>query len=167
MKDAIGSTMLIYIFIIIVGIVGSVLIASNMYTNAYKAKNNIIRSIDRYYQVRDDSNDECFDDTDCINSISRTLKDMGYYIKNDSLCYSKKILNKVGKIAAEDGSVPDLVYPKPDDDFNGYCVFKNTLSDTDYYYTVVTFSHLNVPVFGFGSLFLTPVYGETRIFYKG
>ena len=49
MKDAVGSTMLVYIVIIVVGIVGSILIASNMYTNAYKAKNNIVSTIDKYY----------------------------------------------------------------------------------------------------------------------
>ena len=58
----------------------------------------------------------------------------------------------------------DLVYPK--DTFNGYCVFKNSLSNSEYYYTVVTFSHLNINVLGIGNLFSTPVYGQTRTYYN-
>ena len=54
MKDAVGSTMLVYIVVIVVGIVGSILIASNMYTSAYKAKNNIVSTINRYYMVNGD-----------------------------------------------------------------------------------------------------------------
>ena len=164
MKDAVGSTMLVYIVIIVVGIVGAILIASNMYTSAYKAKNNIISAIDRYYMVNSGNGKTCFDDNTCTNSIASTLKNMGYHLNGENLCKENSVLKKVNKTAEEDGSIIDLVYPK--DTFNGYCVFKNSLSNSEYYYTVVTFSHLNINVLGIGSLFSTPVYGQTRTYYN-
>ena len=161
MKDAVGSTMLVYIVIIVVGIVGSILIASNMYTSAYKAKNNIVSEIDRYYTVH--GNTTCFgDDGVCTNSINSTLKNMGYHLNKDNLC-NDKILAKVTKSAKNsDGDivpVTSLIY-----EGDGYCIYKT--GENDYYYTVVTFSHLNINVLGIGSLFSTPVYGETRTYYN-
>ena len=163
MKDAVGSTMLVYIVIIVVGIVGSILIASNMYTSAYKAKNNIVNEIDRYYMVN--GNTDCFGDNGvCTNSINGILKNMGYHLNKD-LC-NDKILAKINKKSKDeegnDISMTSLKYKG-----NGYCIYKTELSESDYYYTVVTFSHLNINILGIGSLFSTPVYGETRTFYNG
>ena len=164
MKDAVGSTMLVYIVIIVVGIVGAVLIASNMYTSAYKAKNNIISAIDRYYMVNSGNGRTCFDDNTCTNSIASTLKNMGYNLNESDLC-NNKILTKVSKNAeAVDGVETIQVYANSSN--NGYCVYKTSLSSSEYYYTIVTFSHLNINLLGIGSLFSTPVYGQTRTYYR-
>ncbi len=164
MKDAVGSTMLVYIVIIVVGIVGAILIASNMYTSAYKAKNNIISAIDRYYMVNSDNGRTCFDDNTCANSIASTLKNMGYHLNESDLC-NNKILTKVSKNAeAVDGVETIQVYANSSN--NGYCVYKTSLSSSEYYYTIVTFSHLNINLLGIGSLFSTPVYGQTRTYYR-
>ena len=163
MKDAVGSTMLVYIVVIVVGVVGSILIASNMYTSAYKAKNNIVSIIDKYYMVNGIKN--CFDDDNCIDSIAATLKEKGYHTKTDCSKVENKVLSKAKK--NDDGT--DLVKVEqvyPDSSSKGYCVYKVELSDTSYYYTVVTFSHLNINAFNIGSLFSTPVYGETRTYYN-
>ena len=164
MKDAVGSTMLVYIVIIVVGIVGAILIASNMYTSAYKAKNNIISAIDRYYMVNSGNGKTCFDDNTCTNSIAGTLKNMGYHLNESDLC-NNKILTKVSKNAeAVDGVETIQVYANSSN--NGYCVYKTSLSSSEYYYTIVTFSHLNINLLGIGSLFSTPVYGQTRTYYR-
>ncbi len=164
MKDAVGSTMLVYIVIIVVGIVGAILIASNMYTSAYKAKNNIISAIDRYYMVNSGNGRTCFDDNTCANSIASTLKNMGYHLNESDLC-NNKILTKVSKNAeAVDGVETIQVYANSSN--NGYCVYKTSLSSSEYYYTIVTFSHLNINLLGIGSLFSTPVYGQTRTYYR-
>lgn len=164
MKDAVGSTMLVYIVIIVVGIVGAILIASNMYTSAYKAKNNIISAIDRYYMVNSGNGRTCFDDNTCTNSIASTLKNMGYHLNESDLC-NNKILTKVSKNAeAVDGVETIQVYANSSN--NGYCVYKTSLSSSEYYYTIVTFSHLNINLLGIGSLFSTPVYGQTRTYYR-
>ena len=166
MKDAVGSTMLVYIVIIVIGIVGSILVATNMYTSAYKAKNNIISTIDRYYMVHNDDIRTCFDDDDCVNSIEITLKNMGYHVKGQSC--DGKIFNKVNEKSKKNADGEYLVSVEQvyeDSEARGYCVYKvSNISDNDYYYTVVTFSHLNVGILG--SLFSTPVYGETRTFYN-
>lgn len=164
MKDAVGSTMLVYIVIIVVGIVGAILIASNMYTSAYKAKNNIISAIDRYYMVNSGNGRTCFDDNTCTNSIASTLKNMGYHLNESDLC-NNKILTKVSKNAeAVDGVETIQVYANSSN--NGYCVYKTSLSSSEYYYTIVTFSHLNINLLGIGSLFSIPVYGQTRTYYR-
>ena len=170
MKDAVGSTMLVYIVVIVVGIVGSILIASNMYTSAYKAKNNIISEIDRYYMVNSDTGSNCFSDNTCTTKIELTLKNMGYHLNNNNLC-NDKIFAKVEKKALDKDTGDVLDYPKteqvyPDSSNKGYCIYKTSLSNSEYYYTVVTFSHLNINVLSIGSLFSTPVYGETRTYYN-
>ena len=135
-----------------------------MYTSSYKAKNNIISAIDRYYMVNSGNGKTCFDDNTCTNSIAGTLKNMGYHLNEFDLC-NNKILTKVSKNAeAVDGVETIQVYTNSSN--NGYCVYKTTLSSSEYYYTVVTFSHLNINVLGIGSLFSTPVYGETRTYYN-
>ena len=166
MKDAVGSTMLVYIVIIVVGIVGSILIASNMYTSAYKAKNNIVSTIDRYYMIN--GNTDCFNSNagNCVTSINSTLKNMGYHYKTSCDSIPKKIISKTNL----DDNGNSVGYPKVSSIYsgdNGYCIYKTELSNNEYYYTVVTFSHLNINVLGIGSLFSTPVYGETRTFYNG
>lgn len=167
MKDAVGSTMLVYIVIIIVGIVGSILIASNMYTSAYKAKNNIVSTIDRYYMIN--GNTDCFNNNagNCITSINSTLKNMGYHYKASCDSIPKKIMSKAN-IDADGNSVGypivNSVYPNSGN--NGYCLYKIELSDNEYYYSVVTYSHLNINVLGIGNLISTPVYGETRTYYN-
>ena len=89
---------------------------------------------------------------------------MGYHLNEFDLC-NNKILTKVSKNAeAVDGVETIQVYTNSSN--NGYCVYKTTLSSSEYYYTVVTFSHLNINVLGIGSLFSTPVYGETRTYYN-
>ncbi len=165
MKDAVGSTMLVYIVIIVVGIVGSILIASNMYTSAYKAKNNIVSIIDRYYMVNGNTN--CFGDAgNCITSINTTLKNMGYHTSVDCSKYETKVLSKIKN--DEDGnSLVSVSRIYEDSKDKGYCIYKIKYSDNSYYYTVVTFSHLNINILEIGSLFSTPVYGETRTFYNG
>ena len=171
MKDAVGSTMLVYIVIIVVGIVGSILIASNMYTSAYKAKNNIVNEIDRYYMVN--GNTDCFgEDTDddaivsdiCKNSVELTLKNMGYHTSADCSKYETKVSSKA-KNDEEGNPLVSVSRVYEDSKDKGYCIYKIKYSDDSYYYTVVTVSHLNINVLNIGSLFSNPVYGETRTFY--
>lgn len=165
MKDAVGSTMLVYIVVIVVGIVGSILIASNMYTSAYKAKNNIVSTINRYYMVNGDT--DCFNNNvgNCITSIDNTLRKMGYHTVADC----DKVINKVSEKAKKDDEGNDLVsieqvFPESSD--KGYCIYKIALVNNEYYYTIVTFSHLNINILGINNLFSTPVYGETRMYYN-
>lgn len=158
MKDAVGSSLLLYLVIIILGVVGSIIIGSNAYSKAYKAKNNIISIVNQFYEVEER---DCFNSSTCINVVNETIKDNGYSLNVDNPCQNKNIINHYKK--NDDTLSAYLVYPK--DEFNGYCIYKVLVNDSnDYYYSVVTFSHLNIPPFG--TLFKTPVYGETRVYYN-
>lgn len=179
MKDSVGSSLLVYLVIIIVGIVGACVIASSAYSKAYKAKTNIISIIDKYYLVNTDTKDaddnttdiiaDCFSDETCNTNINETLDNtldnMGYHMKvNTTICDSA--INK--KIKNDDGNKKyEPVYPKVDSKSNyGYCIYKVSEKDSpNYYYAVITFSHLNINVLGIETLFKTPVYGETRVYY--
>ena len=167
MRDSVGSSLLLIVIIIILGIVSSVIIASNTYTKAYKAKTNINGIIDRYYMVNDE---DCFSNPNCILSIDKTLSNMGYKVSGDiSNCSNSSILRKVEKINNDGEASIDvsLFYPSSinGDNFNGYCVFKNTINDTSYYYTIVTFSYFDLNTLNIGTLYKMPVYGETRTYY--
>ena len=175
MKDAVGSSLLVYLVIIIVGIVGACVIASSAYSKAYKAKTNIISIIDKYYLVNTDTKNvdgnttdiiaDCFSDETCNTTINETLDNMGYHMKvNTTICDSA--INK--KIKSDDSKkIYEPIYPKLDSESNyGYCIYKVSEKDSsNYYYTVITFSHLNINVLDIGTLFKTPVYGETRVYY--
>lgn len=174
MKDAVGSSLLVYLVIIVVGIVGACVIASNAYSKAYKAKNNIITSIDKYYLVNTDSGEEtpsitdCFQDEICKTTIKNTLNNMGYKLSvTFDDCNSEQIRKKINSNVDINTKKSEIIYPTGDEKSDGYCIYKSFVNDveTEYYYTVVTFSHLNINVLGIGTLFKTPVYGETRVYY--
>lgn len=155
MKDAIGSTMLFYLIVIVVGIIGSIIISSNAYTKAHKAKNAIITIIDKHYKI---SREECDNYDACVEDIDEALTNLGYKMSGNNVCDDLDVNNA------------NLIYPKENETFRGYCIFANEVSEEgsgnkDKYYTVVTFSHLNVSLVG--TLFKKPVYGETRVYnYK-
>ena len=173
MKETIGSSMLLYIVVIIIGIVGTVFAATNNYSKAYKAKNNIISIINNDYMINHGKktvgateiyHTDCFHSTattaqrnSCIEKISATLSNMGYSMSAQEASVCTEILNSKGYSA--------LVYPSLlSDKFEGYCIFKVNVNLTDYYYTVVTFNHMNIKAFNLGSLYKTSVYGQTRIY---
>ena len=80
MRDSVGSSLLLIVIIIILGIVSSVIIASNTYTKAYKAKTNINVIIDRYYMFNDE---DCFINSNCILFFDKTLYNIGYKVSGD------------------------------------------------------------------------------------
>ena len=167
MKDTVGSTLLLYIVIIVVGIVGAIFIASNNYSKAYKAKNNIIYIIDNEYTINhktgeDNSynNGDCFSgesNNKCALNIASTLKNMGYIMSVEQKSVCDDLMEKNG--------YDEITYPLINDEFKGYCIFKTYASTNSYYYTVVTFNHMNLNVLGVRTLYKTPVFGQTRIYY--
>ena len=165
MKDSTGNAALSIIIVMIVGIVGLLIIASNMYSKSYRVKNSIINAIDSYHIVHSDitgySND-CFDDptNSCIDKINQDLRKEAYFVGgNRNNCLEKRILNNL-KV-----SESDLIFPKSGDSFQGYCVFKGyNLDYSKHYYKIVSFSALNINAFGIGTLIKIPVYGETRLY---
>lgn len=154
MKDATGSSLLLYLIIIIVGIIGSIITVTNMYSRSYKAKNAIINTIDQYNLV---SGEDCLNAPVCIKKIKDTLADLNYRLKIDNPCGSNRVLSKY----SDKTNKVNLVYPAETDTFEGFCIFK-IADGADFYYSVVTFSYLDIALIG--NLYNTPVYGETKTY---
>lgn len=172
MSEDIGSSMLLNIVIVIIGIISSFMIGSIAYSKAFKVKNRIISVIEKY-------DGKCFnsiDDTDeCYKEIEAELQDIGYSSNIRSTC------KEIHIDGADSGIISaELVYPHSTNYSGGhrYCIYKykvcNTISNTDgyvcssrdnqlTYYKIVTFMHFDIPVVG--KFLEFQVSGESRTFY--
>lgn len=170
MREAIGSSLLLNIVLVMVGVISLILINSIAYSKAFKAKNRIISVIDSY-------SGECFlnnniADTDsCFKEIENELKSLGYSSNISASCDENR---------TDELSGGKLIYPS--NNYQGghkFCVYRYKLCDIDkvnngqidcndtsnemYYYKVVTFMHFDIPVIG--QFLEFPVSGETNTFY--
>ena len=156
MREAIGSSLLLNIVIVIIGIISAFLISSIAYSKAFKAKSRIISVIEEY-------GDNCnFNDytNECKNKIESVLSDMGY---SSNISYDCHDLD----------DHEHLVYDGSDG--HRYCVNRYTLCDyssvtngckddsnVSYYYKVYTFMHFDIPLIG--QFLEFKVSGETKLF---
>lgn len=157
MREAIGSSLLLNIVIVIIGVISAFLISSIAYSKAFKAKNRIIAVIDEY-----DGKCNFGDYTDaCANKINDELKNMGY---------SSNISKDCGKITVGTDEL-DPIYKGIGGHM--FCVYSVTLCDKSdnkcklnssksHYYKVKTFMHFDIPVIGRFLEF--PVTGDTRVY---
>lgn len=168
MREAIGSSMLLNIVIVIIGIISAFYISSIAYSKAFKVKNRIISVIERY-------DGACFNDIDdndsCYQAIEAELQDIGYSSNISADCEEITVDNDINSIKSV-----ELVYPSHNyDGGHRYCVYKysvcsgsgskcNSYSNRLTYYKVVTFMHFDIPVIH--SFLEFPVSGETKTFYS-
>ena len=84
MREAIGSSLLFNLIIVIVIVMIAFLVGSLSYSKAFKVKNRIINIIEKY---------EGYNQTDSklINEINSELKNMGYRINKNKKCKSGDI----------------------------------------------------------------------------
>lgn len=172
MREAIGSSLLLNIALVFIGVISLFLVGSIAYSKAFKAKNQIISVIDSY-------NGECFvegnlDDDACYKEIESKLTDMGYSSNISSECPD------INKSDGDSGVLEiEKVYPPLVKTGHQYCVYKYTLCDvqridssntkcSDYsnqlsYYKVITFMHFDIPLVG--QFLEFQVSGETKSFY--
>lgn len=164
MREAIGSSLLLNIALVFIGIISLILVSSIAYSKAYKAKNQIISVIEEYNGVCNFRNgDSCFDE------IERKLSDMGYSSNISQGCPTEPGTLLYGNVS---GSVAPI-------DGHVYCVYKYTICDPDSnntgtscpddsnektYYKVITFMHFDIPLIG--QFLEFPVSGETQSFYN-
>lgn len=136
MREAIGNSLLLNLVIVFASIVILFFVGILSYSKAYRVKNKIIDTIERYedYENSENSKDE----------ISTDLKSAGYRTLGNKKC--------------DEGNLNDTSY--------NYCVYKisDKSSDDSYYYRVVTYVHFEFPVIG--DLISIPVKGETKILGK-
>ena len=160
MREATGSSLLLYIVIIIVGVVMLLFVTILSYAKAYGAKNKIINALETYYDVayvNEDSNP-------VKAEIDENLRKMGYTITRNNYCNNSRVLNHLNELGLK-GAVN--LNSAANGRYN-YCLYKVDKStgkiDDGHYYLVVTFISYNIPVIG--NFMLFPVYGETKILDK-
>ena len=147
MREATGSSMLLYIVIIVVSAVMLLFVSIISYAKAYGAKNKIVSAIETFEGYNDSS----------ISEIDTTLAKMGYTVTTKDFCNTTRVkdhLNKLGITGATNLNVSTKGK-------YGYCVYEVGTERSGKYYIVVTFISFNVPVIGDNLVF--PVYGQTKI----
>lgn len=147
MKEAVGSSMLLYIVIIVVGVIMLLFVSIMSYTKAYSAKNKIISAIETF---------EGYDDSS-IEEISANLSKMGYTITAQDFCNSTRVKNHLKELGISGATnLNNSAKSK-----YGYCVYEVSTSRSGKYYVVATFINFSLPIVG--TNFVFPVYGQTKI----
>ena len=169
MKEALGGSGLFNIVIVIVSALVLLLVGFLAFSKAFKVKNHIINFINE---------DKGFVDKVKIES---DLMSVGYSSNKtvecaDSDVYkeleTKALNNNQDLQGCTDESVGpnmcnrvDVVIPTASEPTSyDYCVFKYTMSDGSYYYTVLTYAHMNIPIID--DFVHIPITGETKTFER-
>lgn len=151
MREATGSSMLLYIVVVIVGIVMLLFVTIISYAKAYGAKDKIITALETHEEYVNEKNNPA------KMEIDENLRQMGYTITHNDYCSNQRVkdhLKQIGLAGATNLNTSST------GKYN-YCLYKvNTVND-GYYYVVVTFISYNMPVIG--NFMLFPVYGETKV----
>ena len=147
MREATGSSMLLYIVIIIVGAVMLLFVSIISYSKAYGAKNKIVSAIETFEGYNNDSKSE----------INTSLGNMGYTVTSSDFCNTSRVKNHLNKL----GITNQTNLNNSTGGKYGYCIYEVPANRGGKYYIVVTFISFNVPVVGNNLVF--PVYGQTRI----
>ena len=136
MKDSIGSTAMIYIFLIFLSIFITFIAVAFNYARAFRVKNEIINIIER---------NEGIDNPEDITGVRGQINS-----------YLDEINYKIGKVDCTG-------FNYIDDDEYGYCIGKYNSDSSvrdETYYSVETFSVIRVPLINLS--FPVKVRGETR-----
>ncbi len=138
MREAIGSSLLLSVVVVFVGLIILFFVNILSYSKAYKAKNRIIEIIEKY-ETYSESNSESSE----LNEIKQSLQDMGY---------------QTGECKNEDSkdNIANSGYK--------YCVYRIDEEGGTYYYKVKTYVQFYFPIIG--ELFNPPVQSETKILGK-
>ena len=165
MREAEGSALLLNIVIVFIGVISAVLVSSIAYSKAFKAKNQIISTIENY-------NGECTftKGNSCFEEIERKLTDMGYSSNITKDCptvegatnvYGKDSLTLEGhKYCIYRYEMCDITTKIVGDETKETCDDK---SNKKHFYKVITFMHFDFPLVG--QFLEFEVSGETRTFY--
>ncbi len=147
MKEATGSSLLLYIVIIRVGAVMLLFVSIISYAKAYGAKNKIVSALETFEGYNNQS----------IAEINTSLGNMGYTITSQEFCNSTRVKDHLNKL----GISNQANLNNANGGKYGYCIYQVSTGRGGSYYLVVTFINFNVPVIGNNLVF--PVYGQTKI----
>jgi hypothetical protein len=158
MREAIGNTFIVNLLLVFIGILSALLIGSISYSKAFKVKNRIIYTIEKYggWNVNTSSGDNIV-----RSEIEASLKDIGYHIRTAS----SGLYGTANRCSNRDGGT--LVYGGPGTlTTYHYCVYQydfGTGAGRGAYYGVTAFMHFDIPLIG--NYIEFPVYGETKSLY--
>lgn len=142
MRDSVGGTFMIYVFIIFLAVYITFVAVAFNYARAFRVKNKVIDIIEQNEGIDDYADNS---DRSVIGQIEYYLNEVSYRVNNinDDRCSGYEYINSE----------------------RGYCIDEvSTISNTDgstlKYYRVKTFIRLEIPFMDLG--FTIPVKGETR-----
>lgn len=148
MRDAVGGTFMMYIFIIfLVVFITFVAVAFN-YARAFRVKNAVMDIIEQNEGI-DYSNAS---DTAMVK-IEEYLNNVSYNV--DGIESSNEICNGLGN------DTSNLYISESGTTGRGFCIYRVGDFYSDHYYKVVTFVRLEIP-FLENLAFTIPIKGETR-----
>lgn len=153
MRDAIGNTFIINLLMVFIGVMSALLVGSVSYSKAFKVKNRIIYTIEKYGGWNVEA-----DDYNVVQAeIEANLKVIGYplVVSNPFVggCPNKAGAKIVYGGHSNGGAARNTYH---------YCVYEYQ-SDKGRYYGVTTFMHFDIPLIG--NYLEFPVTGKTKALY--
>lgn len=153
MREAIGSAFIVNMILVFIAVISALLIGSINYSKAYKVKDRIIYTIEKY--------DGWSEGTQ--NEVDSQLKSLGYRIDSGFNSDCEKLYKK------KYGSAYDAKYLKHGQNAGAsqynYCVYLVDLKTSiGNYYSVTTFMRFDIPLIG--GLLTFPISGETSVIYE-
>ena len=154
MREAIGNTFIVNLLMVFLGVMSALLVGSVSYSKAFKVKNRIIYTIEKYGGW----NVQTSDGYNVVQSeIEASLKEIGYplVVSNpfSGGCPSKSGATIV--YGGHTGGSSRNTYH--------YCVYEYQ-SEKGHYYGVTTFMHFDIPLIG--NYLEFPVNGKTKALYN-
>ena len=146
MREAIGSSMLLYIVVIVVGVVMLLFVSIISYAKAYGAKNKLVSAIETFEGYNEAS----------VAEIDANLSKMGYTITSQDFCNTTRVKNHLKELGITSSNLNNSKKGK-----YGYCVYEVPTGRSGKYYLVATFISFDIPLIGGNMVF--PVYGQTKI----
>ena len=136
MNEAIGTSMVLSIILVFIGIFISLYVGSIAYSKGFKVRNRIIDIIEKYDGYTDSAKKE----------IDENLQMVGYQININKKCETMNDVEPLENKSAYE-----------------YCVYQYQTSKGDYY-GVRVFIHFDFPIIG--NFIEIPLYGESRILFE-
>ena len=174
MNEALGGSGLFNIVIVIVSALVLLLVGFLAFSKAFKVKNHIVNFINEDKGYADKTKIE----SDLYSVGYASVKGVGCEetgTENNPTTYGK-LLNKAknsksgcdGKVCSNGCDCVDIFLGDPTNEKKAtnydYCVYKYTMANGSYYYTVLTYVHMNIPLID--DFIHIPITGETRIFER-
>ena len=154
MREAIGNTFIVNLLMVFIGVMSALLIGSVSYSKAFKVKNRIIYTIEKYggWNVTTSAG------TNVVKAeIEANLKEIGY-----PLVVSNPFIggcpNRNGATLVYGGNSGSNKY----ENTYHYCVYEYK-NEKGLYYGVTTFMHFDIPLIG--NYLEFPVNGKTKTLY--